>query len=232
MILEDVREQLIMASEEDYKKFNKSLMPGTNLVLGVRMPKLRKMAKEIAKGDFGAYLAEAAQGIGEGAYHEEIMMEGLVIGYAKMELPDYFSCLDTFVPKIHNWAVCDCCSSTYKFMNKFQEQSFAYIGKYLNSEREYELRFGIISLLDHFLNEEYIDRVLDICHRTRHEGYYVKMAVAWTLSVCYVKFPEKTRALMENNTMDDFTHNKTIQKIRESYRVSKEEKEELKALKR
>lgn len=232
MMLEQIREQLRKASEEDYKTFNKSLMPGTNLVLGVRMPKVRKMAKEIAKGDFRAYLDEAREGVGKGSYHEEIMLEGLVIGYAKMELSEYFSCLDVFVPKIHNWAVCDCCSSTYKFMEKYQAESFAYIEKWLNSAREYEVRFGIISLLDHFLNEEYIDRVLDICHHTRHDGYYVKMAAAWALSVCYVKFPEKTRALIEHNTMDDFTHNKTIQKIRESYRVSREEKEELKALRR
>lgn len=231
-MLKQIREQLKKASEEDYKKFNQSLMPGTNLVLGVRMPKIRKMAREIAKGDFRAYLSEAETGVGEGAYHEEIMMEGLVIGYVRMELSEYFSYLDVFVPKIHNWAVCDCCSSTYKFMEKYQAESFRYIEKWLNSTREYEVRFGIISLLDHFLNEEYIDRVLDICHRIRHDGYYVKMAVAWTLSVCYVKFPEKTKALIETNTMDDFTHNKTIQKIRESYRVSKEEKEELKALKR
>lgn len=230
--VEEVRERLIKVSEEDYKKFNKSLMPGVNLVLGVRMPKIRQVAKEIAKGDFRTYLAEAKEKIGEGSYHEEIMMEGLVIAYAKVDIEEYFSYLDAFVPKIHNWAVCDCCSSTLKFMNKYQEESFAYIQKYLKSDGEYELRFGIVSLLDHFINEAYIDRVLDICHHTKHEGYYVKMAVAWTLSICYIKFPEKTRALLEQNAMDDFTHNKTIQKIRESYRVSKEEKEELKLLKR
>lgn len=231
-IIEETREKLIEASEVEYKSFNQSLMPGTNLVLGVRMPKVRQIAKEIAKGDFRTYLEEAKVKIGEGSYHEEIMMEGLVIAYAKMELSERFSYLDIFVPKIHNWAVCDCCGNTYKFMDQYQEESFAYIQKYLSSKREYELRFGIVSLLDHFLNETYIDQVLDICHHVRHEGYYVKMVTAWTLSICYVKFPEKTRVLLENNTMDDFTHNKTIQKIRESYRVSKEEKESLNLLKR
>lgn len=231
-IIEKTRQKLIQASEEEYKKFNQSLMPGTKLVLGVRMPKVRQIAKEIAKGDFRAYLEEAKEKINEGSYHEEIMMEGLVIAYAKMELSERVSYLDAFVPKIHNWAVCDCCSNTYKFMDLYQEESFSYIQKYLNSEKEYELRFGIVSLLNHFLNETYIDRVLSICQHTSHEGYYVKMAVAWTLSICYVKFPEKTRAILENNTMDDFTHNKTIQKIRESYRVNKEEKESLRLLKR
>lgn len=233
-MIENIRMRLEQLSEEDYKKFNENLLPGTEHVLGVRMPKLRTLAKEVAKEDFRTYLDEAHEKISadQGSYHEEIMLEGLVIAYAKMELEERFFYLDRFVPKIHNWAVCDCCSNTYKFMEKYQEESFAYIDKYLHSQREYELRFGIVSLLEHFMNDTYIDQVLAICERTRHEDYYVKMAVAWTLSICYVKYPAKTRMLLEKNTMDDFTHNKTIQKIRESYRVSREEKEELKSWKR
>lgn len=233
-MIAEIKMCLEQIAEEDYKKFNENLLPGTEHVLGVRMPKLRTLAKEVAKEDFRTYLDEAHEKISadQSSYHEEIMLEGLVIAYAKMELEERFFYLDRFVPKIHNWAVCDCCSNTYKFMEKYQEESFAYIDKYLHSQREYELRFGIVSLLDHFMNDTYIDQVLAICECTRHEGYYVKMAVAWTLSICYVKYPAKTRMLLEKNTMDDFTHNKTIQKIRESYRVSKEEKEELKKLKR
>lgn len=233
-MIAEIKMCLEQIAEEDYKKFNENLLPGTEHVLGVRMPKLRTLAKEVAKEDFRTYLDEAHEKISadQSSYHEEIMLEGLVIAYAKMELEERFFYLDRFVPKIHNWAVCDCCSNTYKFMEKYQEESFAYIDKYLHSQREYELRFGIVSLLDHFMNDTYIDQVLAICECTRHEGYYVKMAVAWTLSICYVKYPAKTRMLLEKNTMDDFTHNKTIQKIRESYRVSKEEKEELKNLKR
>ena len=233
-MIAEIKMCLEQIAEEDYKKFNENLLPGTEHVLGVRMPKLRTLAKEVAKEDFRTYLDEAHEKISadQSSYHEEIMLERLVIAYAKMELEERFFYLDRFVPKIHNWAVCDCCSNTYKFMEKYQEESFAYIDKYLHSQREYELRFGIVSLLDHFMNDTYIDQVLAICECTRHEGYYVKMAVAWTLSICYVKYPAKTRMLLEKNTMDDFTHNKTIQKIRESYRVSKEEKEELKKLKR
>ena len=233
-MIAEIKKRLEQIAEEDYKKFNENLLPGTEHVLGVRMPKLRTLAKEVAKEDFRTYLDEAHEKISvdQGSYHEEIMLEGLVIAYAKMELEERFFYLDRFVPKIHNWAVCDCCSNTYKFMEKYQEESFAYIDKYLHSQREYELRFGIVSLLEHFMNDTYIDQVLAICECTRHEGYYVKMAVAWTLSICYVKYPAKTRMFLEKNTMDDFTHNKTIQKIRESYRVSKEVKEELKKLKR
>ena len=117
-MIENIRMRLEQLSEEDYKKFNENLLPGTKHVLGVRMPKLRALAKEIAKGDFRAYLNEAYEKISadKGSYHEEIMLEGLVIAYAKMELKERFFYLDRFVPKIHNWAVCDCCSNTYKFM--------------------------------------------------------------------------------------------------------------------
>ena len=233
-MIENIRMRLEQLSEEDYKKFNENLLPGTKHVLGVRMPKLRALAKEIAKGDFRAYLNEAYEKISadKGSYHEEIMLEGLVIAYAKMELKERFFYLDRFVPKIHNWAVCDSCCMGYKFMEKEQEVWFSYLRKYRNSSREFEVRFFIVSLLAHYINEAYIEQVLEILNHTSHEGYYVKMAVAWTLSVCYVKYPEKTRRLLKENTMDEFTHNKTIQKIRESYRVSREEKEELKSWKR
>ena len=140
--------------------------------------------------------------------------------------------LDMFVPKIHNWAVCDSCCMGYKFMEKEQEVWFSYLRKYRNSSREFEVRFFIVSLLAHYINEAYIEQVLEILNHTSHEGYYVKMAVAWAVSVCYVKFPIQTKRLLMANEMDDFTHNKAIQKIRESYRVSREEKEELNRLKR
>ena len=90
----------------------------------------------------------------------------------------------------------------------------------------------IVAMMSHFVDEGHIDEILGICDGLHHDGYYAKMGVAWTIQVCYVKFPEQTRRLLENNHMDDFTHNKAIQKIRESYRVSREEKEELAKLKR
>lgn len=230
--LEQVKEELICAAEEEYKEFQKSLIPGMQKILGVRMPKVRQIAKDIAKKEFREYLEQAKVGITADSYYEELLVEGCVIGYGKMSLESRFAYLDALVPKINNWAVCDCCCSTYKFMQKAQEESFAYLQKWLKSDKEYELRFGIVSLLDHFVNEDYIDYLLSICNEIHHEGYYVKMAAAWALSVCYVKFPEKTERLLRNNQMDDFTHNKAIQKIRESFRVDKERKERIKLLKR
>ena len=117
-------------------------------------------------------------------------------------------------------------------MKKDPEYWYSYLLKYANSSREYEIRFAVVAMLDHLVTEEYIGCVLEVLARVRHEGYYVKMAVAWAVSVCYVKFPEQTEELLVEQKLDDFTHNKSIQKIWESYRVSKEEKDRLQKLRR
>lgn len=232
MMIEEITAKLYNLTEEDFRVFNSKLLPGVTRILGVRLPAMRKLAKKTAKGDFRSYLEEAHEKITADSIHEEIMMLGLVIGYAKMERDEYRKYLDEFVPKISNWSVCDSCVNGFKFMRNDPEYWFDYLKIYRDSKEEFELRFMIVAMMNHFVDEDHIDEILSICNEIHHDGYYVKMAVAWTLQVCYVKFPEKTSRLLENNGMDDFTHNKAIQKIRESYQVSREEKEELGRLKR
>lgn len=231
-MIEEITAKLYDLTEEDFRVFNSKLLPGVTRILGVRLPAMRKLAKKTAKGDFRSYLEEAHEKITADSIHEEIMMLGLVIGYAKMERDEYRKYLDEFVPKISNWSVCDSCVNGFKFMRNDPEYWFDYLKIYRDSKEEFELRFMIVAMMNHFVDEDHIDEILSICNEIHHDGYYVKMAVAWTLQVCYVKFPEKTSRLLENNGMDDFTHNKAIQKIRESYQVSREEKEELGRLKR
>ena len=117
-------------------------------------------------------------------------------------------------------------------MEKDQEFWYQYLCKYLSSDREYEIRFAVVSFLDYFVNERYIDYLFEHFSALRNEAYYVKMAVAWAVSVFYVKFPEKTESFLKEETLDVFTHNKALQKIRESYRVTRQDKERLKGLKR
>lgn len=231
-MVEEIREKLYGLAEEDYKEFNKKLLPGVEHVIGIRLPALRKLAKEIAKEDYRTYLEEAGRKIGPDSVHEEVMLQGLVIGYGKMDSDERRKYLDEFVPKIGNWAVCDSCVTSYKFMRKDPEYWFSYLKTYRASSEEFKLRFMIVAMMSHFVDEEHIDEILEICDEIHHDGYYAKMGAAWAIQVCYVKCPKKTRVFLENNHMDDFTHNKAIQKIRESYRVSREEKEELNRLKR
>lgn len=222
-----IRRQLEKNADPAYREFHRSLVPGLKNFLGVRVPKLREISKKAAREDYWTFAREA-----DGEIYEELMIRGMMIGYARLSKEEQYRELDNFVPLINNWAVCDCCCSTYKFMKNDQKDWFAFLKTYAASDREYEIRFALVSMLDFFINEDYIDQVLEILGQIRHEGYYVKMAAAWAVSICYVEFPEKTEEFLKKNHLDDFTHNKSIQKIRESYRVSKEDKERLKSLRR
>ena len=117
-------------------------------------------------------------------------------------------------------------------MEKDPEFWFSYLEKWLNSSREFELRFGVIALMDHFLNDRYIDEVLRRYADIRSEDYYVRMGIAWGVATAYVKYPEKVLGLLKEKKLDIWTHNKAIQKCRESRRVSAQDKEMLNALKR
>lgn len=222
-----LRGELQKHIDETYKQFHTSLVPGLTKMMGVRIPILRELAKKAAKEDYYGFIEDFQPEI-----YEEVMIRGMMIGYAKFSMEEQKRELKKFIPLINNWAVCDSCCTTYKFMKKNQEEWFSFLEPYLRSSQEYEIRFAVVCLLDFFVQEAFIDRILNCFSDIHHEGYYVKMAVAWAVSVCYVKFPEKTEDFLLKNTLDDFTHNKAIQKIRESYRVSKEEKERLNQWKR
>lgn len=227
-----IRLQLESLQEEKYGDFNRKLLPGVEHILGIRLPVLRQIAKEIAREDVRTYLNEAAKEITRDSYYEEIMLQGLVLGYAKLELDERTQYLDEFVPKIQSWGICDSCTMSFKFMQKNPQYWWDYILKYRDSNEEYELRFMLISMLAHFIDQTHIDAILQLCNEIKHDGYYVKMGLAWLVSVCYIKYPEETTLFLKENQMDDFTHNKSIQKIRESYRVDKKEKDKLNMLKR
>ena len=222
-----IRERIFDRAEEEYKKFQSGLIPGEDRMLGVRLPHLRELAKEIAKEDWRGYLKTA-----ENEYHEEVMLQGLVIGYAKAEPEELLGYTAEFIPKITNWALCDSFCTGLKLSKKNPKLVWDFIQPYLNSTKEFDIRFAVIMMLAHFINEEYIDEVLANLDAIHHEGYYVKMGVAWTISVCYVKYPEKTMAYLDNCRLDDFTFNKSLQKIIESYRVDQESKAIIRSMKR
>ncbi len=219
-------EELFELADKKYQKFHSGLCPNTNNIIGVRVPKLRDIAKRIAKENPQEFLEKI-----DDTYYETVMLYGFVIGYMKGTIEERKKYLDIFVPKIDNWAICDCSCSTYKFTNKNREEMWEYIKKYFNSKKEFELRFAIIMMLDYYLIDEYIDAVFEIINRIHHDGYYVKMAVAWLISVAFVKYESKTRDFLNNNNLDEFTYNKALQKIVESNRVSKEIKEEIRKMK-
>lgn len=240
---EEVTRQLLALAEPEYRDFNCKLLPNVDKerILGVRVPEIRKVARQIAKKDWKQFLVEweacekETDGTGGAVlFYEEVMLQGMVIAAAKMESEERLCYIEKFVPYIDNWAVCDTFCGDLKFADREENRQLVweFLQSYLTDNREYYLRFGIVMLLGHYIDEVYIDRILAILEGIRHEAYYVKMAAAWALSMCYIKFPQKTEVLLRQNSLDDFTQNKTIQKIRESYRVPKEDKRRLIALKR
>lgn len=224
---EEIRKRIFELADAKYKEFHSGLCPNTNNIIGVRVPVLRNYAKEIAKGDFRAYLDNARN-----YYYEEIMLQGMVIGLAKMNLEERLEYIKKFIPKIDNWAICDVFCAGLKFVNKSKKNVWEFMQKYKKSTKEFELRFYIVMMLDFYITDEYINEVINILDNIKHEGYYVKMAIAWTVSVAYIKYPKITMKYLTNNILDEFTYNKALQKIIESYRVSNEDKDIIRNMKR
>ena len=232
---EKMRERLIGLSDPEYKEFNDRILNAPSVkTLGIRVPVLRKLAKETAKEmqKEDGWLYEMTRTKGEGIYQEEHMLFGMVAGYRKASREERMQYLDAWVPGICSWADCDCCVSTFGWMEEDPDFWFSYLQKWVTSNREFEVRFGVISMMDYFLKDLYIDRVLKIYEEIGQKEYYVRMGIAWSLATAYLNYPDKIIDLLKGYRMDVWTHNKAIQKCRESRRVSAEDKAMLQKLKR
>ena len=254
MDYQEFRNRLFEEAEEGYRDF---VLGGTiteRPLLGVRVPKCRKIAKEIL-------VSEEASGFlkNEPVAFEEVLIRGLVI--AGLPYEEMMKELHGFIPLIDNWEICDVvCAAMRKNISKHKAEFLEEIDKMLKSLDEFETRLALVSLLDHYVEPEYLqvvyDRVSDIAgvlsegpgemsvERTKGEligkrvrkvmawdAYYVKMAVAWLISVLFVKFPEETMAWFSHLSMPRWTYNKAISKTCESYRVDRDLKAELKKMK-
>lgn len=218
--------QLLMSkADPKLADFQTKLTPGANKMLGLRLGDMREIAKQISK-EPETYLNEEV-----GEYFEEMMVRGLVIAYGKFETEQRINLINKFVPTINNWAVCDSLVSTMKFINKEKVRYWELIDRYFHSNNEFEIRFTVVTSFSYFLTDDYIDQVLELYKAIHHDGYYVKMAIAWGISVAFVKQREKALQLIESKEIEKWTHNKSIQKCCESFRVSDSDKELLRSLK-
>lgn len=222
-----VQERLLTLAEPGYRVFAASLMPGTENVLGVRIPALRGIAKELARGDWQAYFAQ-----NEDRWFEETMLQGLTVGYLRADIEEVLAEAARFIPKITNWSLCDSFCAGLKITKSHRERVWAFIQDYVNSECPYDVRFAVVIMLWYFVDETYTPEILRLLEQIRSDDYYVKMAVAWAISICYVNFPDTTQSILTGGGLDDFTHNKALQKICESRRPSAGEKARLRTLRR
>ena len=163
---------------------------------------------------------------------EEVMLQGYVTGAARMPFEEQMDRMTAYVRKINDWALCDSPCSGFKFVRKHREEVWAFLQPYLYSGEVFSQRFAVVMLLAHFVTDDFIDRVLEACAAVRPSGYYASMAVAWAVSVCFAKYPEKTRPLLAGGRLDDETQNKAIQKIVDSFRVAEWDKSWVRTLRR
>ena len=197
-------------------------------VIAISMANIRKIAKKIFKSGYEQFLKIGLGRDYKIEFYEETLIQGLVIAEIK-DISKQQELIDVWASKIDNWSTCDSVVSTMKTLKNSPAKADVF-EKYLSmcfSETEFVARFGIVCLMVNFLEQEFIDRILDMCKKVKHEAYYVKMAIAWLMSMAFVKFRQKTLVVLQEQTLDKFVQNKTICKCRDSFQVEKLDKEML-----
>lgn len=215
----ELEPRLRALANEEQAKFSSGLNPTCKPMLGVRLPELRKIAKEIAKEDYKGFLEECPD-----TCFEYETLQAYVLGYAKDDIEIILSYADRFLPKIMDWSVSDSFCQNFSIARKYPERVFSWLMEYARKDEEFSQRVVAVLLMSHFLVPEYIDKVLSVMDTLQFDGYYTKMGVAWCVATAYAKFPKETAAYLEHNQLEDWTYNKAIQKMCESYRVADADK--------
>lgn len=203
-------------SDTKTRDFNVRIFNTNYEVLGIKTPILRMIAKDISKTNIDQFFELCGN-----TYFEEVMIEGLVISYIKDE-NKFLNYLNKFMYKIDSWALSDTLVSSYKIFKKGDFSSYAF-GLILDS-REYFVRVGYIILLNYYIDDDHISDILSICQK-ESSYYYVNMAISWLIQACFIKYRENVLDLLKSKKLSAFVQNKAISKIRESLKVSEEDKE-------
>ncbi len=222
-----LRLKLFELQDLKYRDMQIKILPTMDpeTIIGVRTPQLRNMAKEIVKsGDHKRFLKELPH-----KYFEEDQLHAFIISAMK-DIDECMEELEIFLPYVDNWATCDQMSP--KVFKKNKKALLDHIKVWIRSDKTYTVRFGVGMLMEHFLDDDYDDRYPEMIAELRSEEYYVNLMIAWYFATALAKQYEKVLPFIENNRLDKWTHNKTIQKSVESYRISEEQKVYLKSLKR
>ena len=218
-----LRRELESLADPTYKAFNESLLPGVETAYGIRLPQMRQVAKALLRQDPSGFLEHFQPNC-----YEETQLRGLVIGGMKLPWEEKRPLVEDFLPRIDNWAVCDTfCGSLKPRSPQDVPLMWEFLKPLYASDEEYKARFAAVMQLSHFVDAVHLEEGLGLLGQVRHPGYYAKMAVAWALSIWFVKFPQETESLLAQRSFDPWVQNKAIQKVRESRRVSKEDKDRL-----
>lgn len=215
-------DKLKSEKDEKYKEFHSSLVLNSKYkMIGIRVPRMRQIAKEISKTNIEQYLNCVKD-----VYYEEVLIQGIVISYIKDE-PVFYKYFKEFIKKIDNWAICDSFCSSIKIVERYEEKYFKEAIKMSLNSKEFISRVGLIIILDHFICKNNLDEIFETLNKIESDKFYINMAEAWLVCEIYTKYPEETKKFIQKNNLNKFTHNKAISKIHDSFRVSKEDKEYL-----
>jgi 3-methyladenine DNA glycosylase AlkD len=225
-------ELLAALSDDEYGKFNAKVIPDLGFSYNVRMPMLRKIAKHLEKNKS---LEEFYNYVSIGQSYEEKLLQSIL--FSKIEFKSYsdmFSSINYYIIKINNWALCDSFATNLKsLVEKNKDVFFQKLSGYLSSENPWAVRFALVLLNNYFTEEEYLESIFQkIKSIINCQNYYVNMAVAWLVSSCYLVDKTATKDFISGGYMNDWCVNKSIQKIVESLRVTFEEKEDVKKLRK
>ncbi len=223
----DIQKELFALRDRTYAAFQSKLTPtvAEELFIGVRVPEARRLARAISGHPASLiFMKELPH-----RYYDENMLHGLLIS----EMKEYGACVeavDAFLPFVDNWAVCDIMSPRV-FRNN-RPDLLAKIREWSASKHTYTSRFGLGMLMSHFLDEDFCPAYLDIPASIPSDEYYVKMMIAWFFATALAKQWEAAVPYLVENRLTAWVHNKTIQKARESRRITAERKAYLNKLKR
>ena len=225
--MKNIIKELYKMQDEKYRDIQVKIIPNidSNSIIGVRTPELRSFAKKLIKEDnYKEFLEELPH-----KYFEENQLHSFIIS----EIKDYDICIsyiNKFLPYINNWATCDQLSP--KVFKKNKEKLIKEIKVWIKSKETYTIRFGIGMLMSYFLDEDFNESYLEIISKIKSKEYYINMMIAWYYATALAKQYDSTIKYLENNKLDIWVHNKTIQKAIESYRITDNQKEYLRSLKR
>ena len=213
---------LLSIQDLKYKEFHSSLVLNSKYkMIGIRVPQMREIAKNVAKGNIENFLNCV-----QDKYYEEVLIQGLVISHIKDEKV-FYNHFKQFIKKIDNWAICDSFCSSIKIVEKHEDKYFKEAIQMTLNESEFISRVGLVMILNHFIKQENLDTIFNTLNKITSDKFYIDMAEAWLVCEMYIKFPKDTTKFIQKNNLNKFTQNKAISKIHDSYRVSKEEKEML-----
>lgn len=194
---------------------------------GISIPELRKFARKVAKDNYREFVEND-----DFSSFELKLLHAFVLGYAKDDIKNLIAYFEAFMPQVNDWAVNDSLCQSFKIARDYPNIFWKFLMKYKKSKKEFESRIVSVCLLSHYLNDDYIEKVLKVLNELNTDDYYSQMGVAWAIATVMGKYPEKCLNYLKSADckLDKTTIKKSLQKIRESYRISDKIKEITKTL--